>query len=78
MVYNTISCGKDKNMTLYEQLKNGKTKNGKDITACKKIEKFSNVWNYEIVISENGIACHVERTARTTWRKKYNTMVDDF
>ena len=47
------------------------TKNGYTITAYKVYEKFTKVPHYEIITSKDGIGLWVDRTARTTWKKKF-------
>ena len=65
-------------MTFYETLKDTKI-NGRHIYAYRKIDKYSNVWNYEIVNIEDGQHMvgysDITKTAKTTWRKKYNEIV---
>jgi len=53
-------------------------KNGKDdITVYESYEKYSVTPYYEIVISRNGFATEVIKTARTTWRKKFNELTNE-
>lgn len=50
---------------------------GKDtVTAYENTDKYSTVPYYEIVVSRDGIGYHVEKTARTTWRKKFKEMTE--
>jgi len=63
-------------MTFYKTLAQ-KTVDGVIVTAYAKQEKFSNVWNYEIVVSDGSgfvNACDVYQTARTTWKRKFNSL----
>ena len=53
-------------------------KNGKDdITVYESYEKYSVTPHYEIVISREGFATEVIKTARTTWRKKFNELTNE-
>ena len=47
------------------------TKNGYTVTAYEVYEKFAKVPHYQIVTSKDGLALLVEKTARTTWKKKF-------
>lgn len=51
-----------------------KTKDGKKISAWKNYEKFSSTPCYEITISKDGIVLEEIKTARTTWKKKFNEL----
>lgn len=44
------------------------------IEAYENYDKFDALPHYEVVISRNGIAYHVEKTAKTTWRRKFSEM----
>jgi len=61
-------------MTVCEQLAVKNRENGERVTAWKMLDKFSTVYRYEITVSKNGIAYEVVKTARTTWKKKFNEM----
>ena len=63
-------------MTFYKTLKET-TINEKTITAYERVEKFSSVPEYEIVISRDGIGYETIPVARTTWRKKFTQLVDE-
>lgn len=63
-------------MTFCKVLK--EEKRGADtITAYEKVEKFSAAKSYEICVSRNGIAYHVEQTAKTTWKRKFNQLMNE-
>lgn len=49
-----------------------KTKDDKTISAWEKYDKFSVNPRYEITVSKNNVVQEVVRTARTTWRKRFN------
>ena len=51
-----------------------KTKDGKQITAYKKYDKFSKSPRYEIVISKDGFATEIIKTAKTTWKRRFNEL----
>lgn len=61
-------------MTFCKVLAEGK-RDGDTITAYEKYEKFSAVPTYEIVVSRDGIARLVFKTARTTWKKRFREML---
>ena len=63
-------------MTFYRTLKR-ENKNGKTVTAYEKTEKFSNVPEYEIVVSENGLGYEVIKAARTTWKNKFKKVLEE-
>ena len=50
------------------------TKNGYTITAYEVYEKFNQTAHYEIITEKDGVALWVDRTARTTWKKKFKKM----
>lgn len=56
------------------------TTGGKEIIAYESYEKFSAVPHYEIAISpvDNLFADMVVKTARTTWRKRFNQIVQEY
>ena len=58
-------------MTICKLLAQGKSGND-DILVYEKYEKYCGNPYYEIVIANNGIAHLTERTARTTWKKRFN------
>lgn len=65
-------------MTYYEKLKETSV-NGRYICAERSTDKYSDVWQYEIIDIPNG-CCIVSNTditkcAKTTWRRKYNEIV---
>lgn len=49
----------------------------KTVSAWKNQDKFSNVWNYEICISEDGFCYETIKTAKTTWKRKFNSIVKE-
>lgn len=51
-----------------------KTKDGRKISAWKNYDKFCSVPRFEITISKDGIALETIKTARTTWKKKFNEL----
>lgn len=54
-----------------------KTVGGYTFTACEVYEKFNNIAHYEIITSKDGLALYVDRAARTTWKKKFNSMTKE-
>lgn len=44
------------------------------VTAYENYDKFCSVPYYEIVVSRDGIGYQVEKTAKTTWRRKFKEM----
>ena len=63
-------------MTFYKTLKS-ENKNGKTVTAFEYTEKFSNVPEYEIVISVGSLGIERIPAARTTWRGKFNKALNE-
>ena len=63
-------------MTFCKQLKTAKIGN-ETITAYENYEKFSTVPYYEIIVSREEIALEVIKTAKTTWRKKFNQIMEE-
>ena len=57
-------------MTIYTELATKQSGN-KVITARKKQGKFSSVYEYEVIVSVDGMATDVIPAARTTWKKKF-------
>ena len=57
-------------MTVCKVLAQGKNKND-DVIVYEKYEKFCGNPYYEIVVARNGIAFLSERTAKTTWKKRF-------
>ena len=51
-----------------------KRKGGKVITASKRIDKDSTICEYTITVSENGFSVDVIKTAKSTWKKRFNEM----
>ena len=49
-------------------------KNGKTISVYENVDKFSACPYYEISISKDGIAYEVIKTAKTTWKRKFNEL----
>lgn len=62
-------------MTFYKQLATAK-RDDDDITAYEYVEKYESAKRYQIIISRNGIARIVIPTARTTWKRKFNELVN--
>jgi len=58
-------------MTIYKTLKETVRNDGMTVTAYEYIEKYSNVKNYIIVESKDGIGLFVSRCAATTWKRKF-------
>lgn len=52
---------------ILSEMQNGK----KTVTAIEEYEKFSSVPRYSVVVSVDGIAVDVIRTAKTTWKKRF-------
>lgn len=50
-------------------------KGNKAITAYEKTDKYNCLPEYEIVLSKNSIGYLVIKTAKTTWKRKYNELV---
>ena len=62
-------------MTFCKILKSAQV--GKDtVEAYECYDKFDLAPYYEIVVSRDGIGYQVEKTARTTWRKKFREMTE--
>lgn len=62
-------------MTVCKILAQGK--NGlDDITVYEKYEKYDSRPYYEITVSRDGIAYLCEKTARTTWKKRFHEIID--
>lgn len=57
-------------MTICKALAQGKNGND-DVIVYEKYEKFCGSPYYEIVVARNGIAFLSERTAKTTWKKRF-------
>lgn len=49
-----------------------RTAGDREIIAEKRIDKYSNIPHYSIIIAKDGIAISVIPTARTTWRRAFN------
>ena len=64
-------------MTISKTLARGKTRSGRDVIAYEKLEKNARMPKYEIVISENSIAYFCEKTAKTTWKKRFKELTDN-
>lgn len=63
-------------MTFYKTLKS-ENKNGKTVTAYEYTEKFSNVPEYEIVISIGSLGIERIPAARTTWKSKFKSTLNE-
>lgn len=63
-------------MTFCKQLKTAKI-GSETITAYENYEKFSMVPYYEIIVAREEIAVEVIKTAKTTWRKKFNQIMEE-
>ena len=63
-------------MTFYKTLKS-ENKNDMTVTAYEKTEKFSNVPEYEIVVSIGSFGYDVIKTARTTWKNKFKKVLEE-
>lgn len=62
-------------MTICKVLARGK--NGEnDIIAYEKYDKYSSFPYYEIVVSHCEIATLCEKTARTTWKKRFSQFIE--
>lgn len=62
-------------MTFCKVLKQA-TIGGYTVTAYENTEKFCTVPYYEIVTDRDGIAVDVEKTAKSTWRRKFRQIAD--
>lgn len=62
-------------MTICKVLAQGK--NGKDdIIVYEKYEKYDRKPYYEIIVARDNLAYLSERTARTTWEKRFKQLVE--
>lgn len=63
-------------MTFCKILKSAQV--GKDtVEAYENYDKFGIVPYYEIVVSRDGIGYRVEKTAKTTWRRKFKQVAEE-
>lgn len=63
-------------MTIYKTLKE-QTVNGKTITAYEYTDKYESRPKYCVVVSRDGLGYLNIKTARTTWAKKFNEIVNE-
>lgn len=63
-------------MTFCKILKEAE-KDGKTVTAYEKTEKYSAVPYYQIVISKDSRTIDVIKTAKTTWKKQFNKLMEE-
>ena len=63
-------------MTFYRTLKS-ENKNGKTVTAYEKTEKNATAPEYEIVVSIGSLGYEVIPTARTTWKSKFKSTLNE-
>ena len=47
------------------------------VSAMELLDKYDRAPHYEIYISKNGIAYQTVKTARTTWKKKFDQIVGE-
>lgn len=64
-------------MTISKVLAEGKNRSGKDIIVYERMEKYARLPKYEIVVAENSVAITCEKTARTTWKKRFNELTNN-
>lgn len=64
-------------MTFYETLKHAETADGMSVYAVLATEKFETHSTYELHIGREGYDFEVIHTAKTTWRKKFNEIVNE-
>lgn len=62
-------------MTVCKVLAQGKS-GADDVIVYQKYEKYDSMPYYEIVIARDGIAHLCERTARTTWKKRFRDITN--
>ena len=62
-------------MTICKVLAQGK-RDGYDVLVYEKYEKYCGNPYYEIIVAENGIAKLSEKTAKTTWKKRFKEIID--
>lgn len=64
-------------MTFYKELKKADA-DGAIVTAWEVWEKYSTIPHYEVTVVKEQMECERYRTARTTWRRKFNEVVNDW
>ena len=62
-------------MTFCKVLAQGKNRND-DVIVYEKYEKYCSVPYYEIVVAYDGVEKLSERTAKTTWKKRFKEITD--
>lgn len=63
-------------MTFCKLLRETTLDNGDTVQAYAKTEKFESVASYEITISRGCVAYSVIPCAKTTWKKRFNEIVN--
>lgn len=64
-------------MTFCKLLKKTSLPNGDTVEAYARTEKFESTATYQVVISRNGIAYDVIPCAKSTWRKRFASVLRD-
>ena len=62
-------------MTTCKVLAQGKN-GADDVIVYEKFEKFDSLPYYEIVVARDGLAYLCERTARTTWKRRFRQITE--
>lgn len=64
-------------MTISKVLAEGKTRSGKDVIVYESMGKYARLPKYEIVVSDSYIAITCEKTAKTTWKKRFKELTSN-